>query len=223
MKAMHIVASATALALLGCGSQVKVETEEEKDFYALGMLVAEGLGPFKGQLTPEELEAVVRGVEDVARNREPAVDLSEYLPKVGALSEQFRIRGEQEFLAATAAEEGAVVLPSGVVYQELVAGPGEEIGRRDWVTIHFHGTLVGGTVFDSTVERDKPEKVPLSQMMPGLTKGIRQMKVGGKGRIVIPPSQGYGRKKAGSIPPNSVLVYEVEVLSTERMPWSIQE
>ena len=223
MKAIHLVASATALALLGCGSQVKVETEEEKNFYALGLLVAEGLGPFKGQLTPEELDAVVRGVEDAARKREPAVDLSEYLPKVGALSEQFRIRAEQKFLAAAAAEEGAVELPSGVVYKELVAGTGEEIRRRDWVTVHFHGTLVDGTVFDSTVDRGKAEKVPLSQMMPGFTKGVRQMKVGGKGRIVIPPGQGYGRRKAGSIPPNSVLVYEIEVLSTERMPWATQE
>lgn len=223
MKAIHLIAGAAALALVGCGSQVQLETEEEKNHYALGLLMAEGLGPFKGQLTPEELEPVMRGVEDAARNRDPEVDLSKYLPKVGALSDKFRIRGEQEFLAAAAAEEGAVVLPSGVVYIELTPGTGEEIKRRDWVTVHYRGTLVDGTVFDSTLERDKPEKIPLSQMMPGFTKGVRQMKVGGKGRIIIPPGQGYGRKKAGSIPPNSVLVYEIEVLSTERMPWADQE
>ena len=137
MKAIHLIAGATALAMVGCGSQVKLETEEEKNHYALGLMVAEGLGPFKGQLTQEELEPVMRGVEDAARNRDPEVDLSEYLPKVGALSDKFRIRGEEEFLAAAAAEEGAVVLPSGVVYIELAPGAGEEIKRRDWVTLHL--------------------------------------------------------------------------------------
>lgn len=231
MKVAHwIIGGGMILALAGCGansaetqSQVKVETEDQKMFYALGLAVAQQLGPFKGQLSAEEMELVKLGLADAAQDREELVKLEDYLPRLNERVQQLIAATSQEekekglaFLEQATAEEGAIRTASGLVYKELVAGTGAQPQVTDKVTVHYHGTLVDGKVFDSSVERGEPLSFSLSGVIPGWTEGLQMMKVGGKARLVIPAELAYGEQgRQGSIPPSATLIFEVELLGIE--------
>lgn len=117
------------------------------------------------------------------------------------------------FLEQAAAEEGAIQTDSGLVYKELVAGYGPRPEDGDRVQVHYHGTFMDGTVFDSSVERGRPSTFPLDRVVPGWTEGLKMLKGGGKARLVIPPHLGYGeRGKPPNVPPCATLVFEVELL-----------
>ena len=117
------------------------------------------------------------------------------------------------FLEKAAAEEGAVQTASGMVYQELSPGTGAQPKATDTVTVHYTGTLVDGTVFDSSIPRGKPSSFSLNGVIDGWTEGIPMMKVGGKARLVIPPDLAYGPGGRPGIPPNAILVFEIELLA----------
>jgi peptidylprolyl isomerase len=105
--------------------------------------------------------------------------------------------------------------PSGLKYEVLKEGTGSVSPKAtDVVSVHYHGTLLDGTVFDSSVERGQPAEFPLNRVIPGWTEGVQLMKVGDKFRFEIPPDLAYGpRSPSPKIPPNSTLVFEVELLS----------
>ena len=88
-------------------------------------------------------------------------------------------------------------------------------GATDTVSVHYHGTLVDGTVFDSSVDRGTPARFPLNRVIPCWTEGVTKMKVGGKSRLICPPQIAYGARGAGKIPPNAAIVFEVELLEIE--------
>ena len=112
------------------------------------------------------------------------------------------------------AETTPIKLDSGLEITHLVEGTGESPGPRSRVLAHYHGTLPDGTVFDSSVERGKPNEFPLFRVIPCWTEGLQLMKVGGKAKLVCPPEIAYGARGApgGKIPPNSTLHFEVELL-----------
>ncbi len=124
--------------------------------------------------------------------------------------------GADAHLDATAAEEGAITTESGLVYLELVAGDGDSPNLASVVRAHYHGTLADGTVFDSSVQRGEPLVLPLNRVIKCWQEGIPMMKVGGKARLTCPPDIAYGSRAAGSIPPNSTLTFEVELLDIVR-------
>ena len=104
-------------------------------------------------------------------------------------------------------------LESGLQYEVLVEGSGPKPSAEDTVVTHYHGTLTDGTVFDSSVERGSPASFPVNRVIPGWTEALQLMGVGSKWRLVIPPELAYGERGAGgAIPPNSTLVFEVELL-----------
>ena len=114
-----------------------------------------------------------------------------------------------------AAEDGAVRTASGLVITEIEAGTGASPTATDTVTVHYHGTLRDGTVFDSSVERGAPTSFPLNQVISCWTEGVQLMKVGGKNRLVCPSDTAYGDQGRPGIPPGAVLVFEVELLGIE--------
>ncbi|WP_345873532.1 FKBP-type peptidyl-prolyl cis-trans isomerase [Shewanella algae] len=117
------------------------------------------------------------------------------------------------FLEANKHKEGVVTTDSGLQYQLLHKGQGQaHPGPKDKVTVHYHGTLIDGTVFDSSVDRGEPIAFPLNQVIKGWTEGVQLMTEGDKMRFFIPSSLGYGNRSAGSIPPGSVLIFDVELL-----------
>jgi FKBP-type peptidyl-prolyl cis-trans isomerase FklB len=119
----------------------------------------------------------------------------------------------QEFLAANKLKPGITELPSGLQYEIITQGTGPKPTAANKVTCHYHGTLINGTIFDSSVQRGQPAAFPLNQVIKGWTEGVQLMPTGSKWRFFIPPHLGYGERSAGaSIGPNSTLIFEVELL-----------
>lgn len=122
-----------------------------------------------------------------------------------------------DFLANNKKEEGVVELESGLQYKVLKQGDGDKPWATDTVKCHYHGTLIDGTVFDSSVQRGTPAKFPLNMVIKGWTEGLQLMPVGSKWRFFIPPQLGYGeRQVSAQIGPNSTLIFDVELLEIMR-------
>ncbi|MFO1266689.1 MAG: FKBP-type peptidyl-prolyl cis-trans isomerase [Rubrivivax sp.] len=116
-------------------------------------------------------------------------------------------------LAAAAAEKGAVVTPSGLVYLALKEGQGPSPGATDTVRVHYRGRFPDGREFDSSYSRGQPASFPLNRVIRCWTEGVQRMKVGGKAKLTCPPAIAYGERGAGGvIPPNATLQFEVELL-----------
>ncbi len=119
----------------------------------------------------------------------------------------------EEFLAANLLKEGVETTASGLQYQVLTPGTGTEHPKaRSKVTVHYEGTLIDGSVFDSSVARGKPITFGLNQVIPGWTEGVQLMVEGEKTRFFIPSKLGYGNRGAGTIPPGSTLIFDVELI-----------
>jgi FKBP-type peptidyl-prolyl cis-trans isomerase FkpA len=117
------------------------------------------------------------------------------------------------YLDKAAAEPGAIRTGSGLVYRELKVGTGASPKVTDTVKVHYRGTLVDGTEFDSSYKRNEPAQFPLNQVIPCWTEGVQRMKVGGKSQLVCPPNIAYGdRGSPPVIPPGATLIFEVELL-----------
>ena len=119
-----------------------------------------------------------------------------------------------EFLAKNKSEEGVIETASGLQYKVLTPGTGSEHpSRSSKVKVHYHGTLLDGSVFDSSVDRGEPISFGLNQVIKGWTEGVQLMVVGEKTRVYIPSSLGYGNKPAGKIGPGALLIFDVELLA----------
>ncbi len=119
----------------------------------------------------------------------------------------------QDFLDANKQKPGIIALPSGLQYEVITEGTGIKPLASNKVTCHYHGTLIDGTVFDSSVKRGQPATFPLNMVIKGWTEGLQLMSVGSKWRFFIPPQLAYGERQTGAhIGPNSTLIFEVELL-----------
>jgi FKBP-type peptidyl-prolyl cis-trans isomerase FklB len=124
------------------------------------------------------------------------------------------LKAGQEFLEANKAKPGVTALPSGLQYEILTAGSGPKPSAASKVTCHYHGTLINGTVFDSSVRRGQPATFPLNAVIKGWTEGLQLMPTGSKWRFFIPANLAYGeRQVSAEIGPNSTLIFDVELIS----------
>ncbi len=120
------------------------------------------------------------------------------------------------YLAAHKGKPGVHTTASGLQYEILKEGTGPRPSAADTVAVHYEGKLLDGTVFDSSIARGQPAVFPLGQVIPGWTEGVQLMPVGSKYRFTIPPQLGYGESGAGGvIPPNAVLVFDIELLAVQ--------
>jgi FKBP-type peptidyl-prolyl cis-trans isomerase FklB len=141
---------------------------------------------------------------------------------MGITDKLFRMKNEKasanleagkNFLEVNKQKAGVVSLPSGLQYEVITEGTGIKPLAKNKVTCHYHGTLIDGTVFDSSVKRGQPATFPLNMVIKGWTEGLQLMSVGSKWRFFIPPQLAYGDRQTGSdIGPNSTLIFEVELL-----------
>ena len=126
------------------------------------------------------------------------------------------LKAGEDFLEANKTKPGIVTLPSGLQYEVLTEGSGKKPLATNKVTCHYHGTLIDGTVFDSSVKRGQPATFPLNMVIKGWTEGLQLMPVGSKWRFYIPAQLGYGdRQVSAQIGPNSTLIFDVELISVD--------
>jgi FKBP-type peptidyl-prolyl cis-trans isomerase FklB len=124
------------------------------------------------------------------------------------------LKAGQDFLAANKLREGITETESGLQYEVLTLGNGDKPWPTHTVTCHYHGTLIDGTVFDSSVKRGVPASFPLNMVIKGWTEGLQLMPAGSKFRFFIPPHLGYGdRQVSAEIGPNCTLIFDVELIS----------
>src|SRR5688572_303291 len=191
-------------------------TDDQKPVYALGLLMQRSLDQF--DLSAAELDVLKRALTDAAALK-PAIDLEEWGPKVeafaGARAKRVAAReraASVAYLAKAAAEPDVVRTDSGLIYRDLSPGTGPSPTANDTVKVHYRGTLINGTEFDSSYSRNVPAQFPLGGVIPCWTEGVQKMKVGGKARLVCPSDLAYGDAGRPSIPGGATLVFEVELL-----------
>jgi FKBP-type peptidyl-prolyl cis-trans isomerase FkpA len=191
-------------------------TDDQKLVYAIGLLMQRSLTQF--DLSAAELDVLKRALTDAASNK-PAIDIEEWGPKIEAFAgaRATRVVAREKatsvgYLAKAAAEPGAVRTDSGLVYRDLSPGTGPSPTASDTVKVHYRGTLINGTEFDSSYRRNEPAQFPLGGVIRCWTEGVQKMKVGGKARLVCPSDLAYGDAGRPSIPGGATLVFEVELL-----------
>ncbi len=191
-------------------------TDEEKIVYSLGLSMYRSLARF--ELSPGEVEIVKQALSDAAAGK-PAVDLSTWGPKIEELMRARAGRAaarekatSQAYIEKAAAQPGAIKTESGLVYQEPTPGSGESPKATDTVKVHYRGTLVNGTEFDSSYRRNQPAEFALNRVIRCWTEGVQKMKTGGKSRLVCPSDLAYGDGGRPSIPGGAALIFEIELL-----------
>lgn len=198
----------------------KLDTDLQKFSYAMGMDVG---GYLKNQPGEMDMLAFQQGLEDARTGGQ--VLLSEEEAQNVKMAEGQRRAEEQAklneekskvFLETNAQKPGITVTASGLQYEVLQAAEGPKPTSESTATVHYTGTLIDSTKFDSSVDRGQPATFPLKGVIPGWTEGLQLMSAGSKYRFFIPPALGYGARGAGNvIPPNAVLIFEVEMVSFE--------
>jgi FKBP-type peptidyl-prolyl cis-trans isomerase FkpA len=202
----------------GASAPPKLETDDDKTLYALGLLLGRNIKPFS--LKPEELAIVKAGLTDAVSDTKPQVELETYGPKVNELAQKRAAVGSddakkkgQEFADNVAKEKGAAKTASGVVVRTIAAGTGPSPTVEDVVKVHYEGKLIDGSVFDSSIKRGEPAEFPLTGVVPCWTEALQKMKKGEKAQVVCPAAVAYGdRGSPPNIPPGATLSFEVELL-----------
>ena len=225
MKLKLLVPCALLLTLTACDklnqsqskSEISVASDDDKFSYGLGMVIGERVLKQYGDVNYEVLLA---GMKAQHGDQETLMTLEEAGNAINARMEKMfaeqteanRKRGE-EYLKSNAEKEGVQVTDSGLQYSVLTQGDGASPSASDNVKVHYRGTLIDGTEFDSSYSRGEPTSFRLDQVIPGWTEGLQLMNVGSKYRFVIPADLAYGERGAGgAIGPYETLIFEVELL-----------
>ena len=216
-----IILTLFLVALVGCqpAGQKKVElkTDDDKTLYTVGTMFGNRLKNL--ELTEQELSILYLGLSDSSSGKKLAVDTNSYHAKVqaffrgrmGKSTEKVKKVGT-DYIAKFLSEPGAKKTASGLAYKVIKEGTGNTPKATDEVEVHYHGTLIDGTVFDSSVDRKKKVTFPLNKVIKGWTEGLQLIKTGGKVRLVIPSELAYGDHGAPpKIPGGATLVFDVEL------------
>src|SRR5688572_4848699 len=212
----------------GAHPESALDTDAQKFGYAIGVDIGNSLAPVK---TEVDIDALINGMEEALAGKTPRLD-DETREKVKAeVSRKLQAKQMEErtakaaaakdagekFLAENGKRAGVKTTASGLQYEMLAEGSGATPKATDKVTVHYKGTLIDGTEFDSSYARGQPVTFPLGNVIPGWTEGLQLVKAGGKAKLYIPSALAYGERGAGAkIGPNEALVFEVELVSIEK-------
>jgi FKBP-type peptidyl-prolyl cis-trans isomerase FklB len=196
-----------------------LKTEMEKVSYSLGVNVAksvqsQGVDNIDAKAIAKAFDDVFEGNELEISEEESAMILQEYFGKLAQKAQEANVEAGRTFLAENAKREGVVTTASGLQYEVMEAGEGDSPKETDQVTVHYHGTLIDGSVFDSSIERGQPATFPVNGVIPGWVEALQLMKPGAKYKLFIPSDLAYGERGAGQmIGPNTTLIFDVELIS----------
>ncbi len=204
-------------------SAKKPETIEEKISYTIGSQIGSQLKNDGLAIAPE---VFLTGVLDALEGKDPKMTQEEMRDAMLALQQSIQEKAaadqaenlakNKEFFEKNGKKEGIITTKSGLQYEVLKSGEGDKPGVSDTIVAHYHGTLLDGTVFDSSVDRGEPASFPVGRVIPGWTEALQLMSVGSKWRLYIPSDLAYGER--GSPPviqPNSALIFDVELLEIQ--------
>ncbi|MHC2071035.1 FKBP-type peptidyl-prolyl cis-trans isomerase [Bremerella sp. T1] len=199
--------------------EIKLETTEQKASYAIGRNIANEVA---NPDVPFDVEALVAGFRDGLSGKESK--LSEEQVTAALQAFQTLVQGQMQkkaeeaakagetYLAENAKKEGVETTKTGLQYKVIEAGTGATPKLTDTVVCHYKGTLVDGTEFDSSYKRGEPAQFPVNGVIAGWTEALQKMKVGGKWKLYIPANLAYGPQGRPGIPPNAVLLFDIELL-----------
>ncbi|MEO6873774.1 MAG: FKBP-type peptidyl-prolyl cis-trans isomerase, partial [Opitutaceae bacterium] len=194
-----------------------------------GWFIGKRIGLSELNFSPAQVDTVLKGVTSASQGKPSPHELE----KIGPQMDQFikakqseylaklKVKGMAEsaaFLTEIKKKKGVVVLPSGLVYEVFEPGTGPAPKPTDTVTAHYVGSLVDGTVFDSSVAKGEPVTFPLTEMIPGWIEGLQHSAKGGKIRLYIPPELAFGDDPRPGIPPASTLIFDVQILDIKPTP-----
>lgn len=219
MKQLGILSALAIFAFLGCEPTKKPKTDQEKYSYAIGYQFAKNL---KSQSVDFDVASLKQAITDVSKGKESTITEEE---TQRVMQEMYKARSDkmnaeagenlkkgQEWLAANKSKEGVKVTNSGLQYKVIKEGEGGKPKDSDVVVVHYRGTLIDGTEFDSSIKRNQPAEFPLKAVIPGWTEGLQLMNKGAKYELYVPAELAYGERGRPGIPANSVLIFEVELL-----------
>jgi FKBP-type peptidyl-prolyl cis-trans isomerase FklB len=226
----RLIAAALFVLMAGsAGAQVApaLKDQKEKISYIIGMDIGTN---FKRQSIDIDPDILGRGIKDGLSGAKPILSEQEAKEVLAAFEKVMRAKQEESrkgigeknkkegevFLAENKAKEGVKTAPSGLQYKVIKPGTGKKPQATDTVTVHYRGTLVDGTEFDSSYRRGKPATFPVSGVIPGWTEALQLMEEGAKWQVVIPSKLAYGEQGTGqAIGPNATLIFEVELISIQ--------
>ncbi|MBN2813097.1 MAG: FKBP-type peptidyl-prolyl cis-trans isomerase [Bacteroidales bacterium] len=213
---------ASLLCLLPAKSQdFQLAGKDDTISYCLGVVLGTGI---KNAGVEQLKEAsFMQAINDVTTDKQPVISpeqanmiLDQHFTELNQKKSMEQLAEGQAFLAENSKKEGVVTLPSGLQYKILQEGEGISPVDTSVVTVHYTGTFINGEVFDSSVERGEPAQFPVNRVIPGWTEALKLMKPGAKWMIYLPSDLAYGERGAQTIPPHSVLVFEVELLAVDK-------
>jgi FKBP-type peptidyl-prolyl cis-trans isomerase FklB len=201
-------------------SELNLSTDETRVSYGIGRQLG---GQLRDNPPPGvSLEAILAGLSDAFANQPSRVSEADLAASFKVIRDLMQAEAEAKaeaaagagiaFLAENAKREGVTVLASGLQYEVLSTGEGAVPTREDTIRAHYHGTLIDGSVFDSSYDRGQPAEFPVGGVIAGWTEALQLMNAGSKWRLYVPSELAYGAQGVGSIPPHSTLVFDVELL-----------
>ncbi|MDR2094872.1 MAG: FKBP-type peptidyl-prolyl cis-trans isomerase [Treponema sp.] len=200
----------------GKSDSASAEAADKDTSYAFGLLLASQFGDLSIRFDYDE---VARGLKDSMEGVNPRISLEEAGMKVQQIFARVmekeasaNMEKGNAFLTENGKKPGISITPSGLQYEVLNEGSGETPGAGDMVRVNYEGTFIDGVVFDSSYTRGEPVEFPLNQVISGWTEGLQLMRVGSSYRFFIPSNLAYGEAGREAIPPNSVLIFKIDLL-----------
>lgn len=228
VKLLMAVLGSTLLAATAAsaGEQPALKTQKDQVNYAIGANI---IGTIKQQGVEIDLDLVIKGMRDaysgdklLLTDEEVRTAIDRYQTAVKQKRSQMTAKAAEDnkkegevFLAENKKKEGVVTLASGLQYKVLKAGNGKKPVDADTVECHYKGTLINGAEFDSSYRTGKPAAFKVSGVIPGWTAALKQMPVGSKWQLFIPPQLAYGERGSGRIGPNATLIFEIELIAVK--------
>lgn len=223
-KVLLLALSFSVATLFSCNGQkgqktVNLKNVSDSVSYGIGISIGanmkkDGLDSLNLDILKSAMEAAMKGDSLLMTSAESQAVIQSYLGKRQEAKSAAVGEAGKKFLEDNKNKPGVKVLPDGMQYIVIKEGTGPMPTAEDTVVTHYHGTLIDGTVFDSSVERGEPAEFPVGAVIRGWTEALQMMKVGSKWKLFIPSELAYGDRQAGpTILPNSTLIFEVELIS----------